>query len=181
MGEGGFGPPKLKSNRFTVCPLWPLGNSPILIFKINSIGKTDRMELVDGLEPPTCWLQISCSTNWATPASTAVLLYHIFLNLSSIFWKFSKFPMLYRNAGRGDRTRTCGILVPNQALYQTELRLVWALMWNCQCQTALLLYTVRDKKSMTFLFFSNLYKFNRKNSLLWQKQGEQKALPNQQI
>ena len=29
VGEGGFGPPKLKSNRFTVCPLWPLGNSPI--------------------------------------------------------------------------------------------------------------------------------------------------------
>ena len=28
------------------------------------------------------------------------------------------------NNGRGDRTRTCGILVPNQALYQTELRLV---------------------------------------------------------
>ena len=27
------------------------------------------MELVDGLEPPTCWLQISCSTNWATPAN----------------------------------------------------------------------------------------------------------------
>ena len=26
------------------------------------------LELVDGLEPPTCWLQISCSTNWATPA-----------------------------------------------------------------------------------------------------------------
>ena len=25
--------------------------------------------------------------------------------------------------GRGDRTRTCGILVPNQALYQTELHL----------------------------------------------------------
>ena len=29
MGEDGFGPSKLKSNRFTVCPLWPLGNSPI--------------------------------------------------------------------------------------------------------------------------------------------------------
>ena len=29
VGEGGFGPPKLKSNRFTVCPLWPLGNSPM--------------------------------------------------------------------------------------------------------------------------------------------------------
>ena len=26
------------------------------------------MELAIGLEPTTCWLQISCSTNWATPA-----------------------------------------------------------------------------------------------------------------
>ena len=31
------------------------------------------MELVDGLEPPTCWLQISCSTNWATPAYPALV------------------------------------------------------------------------------------------------------------
>ena len=28
VGDGGFGPPKLNSNRFTVCPLWPLGKSP---------------------------------------------------------------------------------------------------------------------------------------------------------
>ena len=27
-----------------------------------------RVELVIGFEPTTCWLQISCSTNWATPA-----------------------------------------------------------------------------------------------------------------
>ena len=26
------------------------------------------MELVRGLEPPTCWLQVSCSANWATSA-----------------------------------------------------------------------------------------------------------------
>ena len=26
------------------------------------------MELVIGLEPTTCWLQVSCSTNWAIPA-----------------------------------------------------------------------------------------------------------------
>ena len=36
------------ANRFTVCPLWPLGNSPIF----GSLLK--RLELVDGLEPPTC-------------------------------------------------------------------------------------------------------------------------------
>ena len=29
VGEDGFGPSKLKSNRFTVCPLCPLGNSPV--------------------------------------------------------------------------------------------------------------------------------------------------------
>ena len=31
---------EVSDNRFTVCPLWPLGKSPI-------------MELVDGFEPPT--------------------------------------------------------------------------------------------------------------------------------
>ena len=35
------------ASRFTVCPLWPLGNSPIFSF-------LTLMELVDGLEPPTC-------------------------------------------------------------------------------------------------------------------------------
>ena len=56
-------------SRFTVCPLWPLGNSPI--FRMLCCGK---MELVDGFEPPTCWLQISCSTNWAIPATRTARL-----------------------------------------------------------------------------------------------------------
>ena len=34
-------------------------------------------------------------------------------------------------AGRGDRIRTCGILLPKQALYQAELRLV---LWLCPTQ-----------------------------------------------
>ena len=28
MGADGFEPPKLKSSRFTVCPIWPLWNTP---------------------------------------------------------------------------------------------------------------------------------------------------------
>ena len=48
VGEGGFEPPKRKSNRFTVCPLWPLGNSPIF----SAVKRIQK--LVDGLEPPTC-------------------------------------------------------------------------------------------------------------------------------
>ncbi len=40
-----------RSNRFTVCPIWPLWNAPIYAFLPKG------MELVDGFEPPTCWLQ----------------------------------------------------------------------------------------------------------------------------
>ena len=33
VGEDGFEPSKRRRNRFTVCPLWPLGNSPIFSCK----------------------------------------------------------------------------------------------------------------------------------------------------
>ena len=47
-------------SRFTVCPLWPLGNP--------SIWNWLSPKPMIGLEPITCWLQISCSANWATSA-----------------------------------------------------------------------------------------------------------------
>ena len=31
-------------------------------------GTYPYMELAIGIEPTTCWLQVSCSANWATPA-----------------------------------------------------------------------------------------------------------------
>ena len=37
--------------------------------KSRTLSHSGFLELVDGLEPPTCWLQISCSTNWAKPAN----------------------------------------------------------------------------------------------------------------
>ena len=40
-------------NRFTVCPLWPLGNSPIFSLRKRA-DSAGALELVDGLEPPTC-------------------------------------------------------------------------------------------------------------------------------
>ena len=46
-------------SRFTVCPLWPLGNPSIWCC---------HHKPINGLEPLTCWLQISCSANWATSA-----------------------------------------------------------------------------------------------------------------
>ena len=32
MGEDGFEPPKVKTSRFTVCPIWPLWYSPVFSF-----------------------------------------------------------------------------------------------------------------------------------------------------
>ncbi len=46
--------------------LSPLATRELSHMKLCGAG--GGVELVDGLEPPTCWLQISCSTNWATPA-----------------------------------------------------------------------------------------------------------------
>ena len=42
-----------RRNRFTVCPLWPLGNSSIFNFE-SPYSKHKKVELVDGFEPPTC-------------------------------------------------------------------------------------------------------------------------------
>ena len=66
-GRGWIRTTEVDDGRFTVCSLWPLGNSSTYL-------SLKDLELVDGLEPPTCWLQISCSTNWATPAQNAWLI-----------------------------------------------------------------------------------------------------------
>ena len=114
VGEDGFEPSKHKATDLQSAPF---GHSGILpynvvrriyyflfisrtVFKVRhkQSAKTNHRflfrkcsglkKLVDGLEPPTCWLQISCSTNWATPAFQRYLLYHILSNLSSLFLNF---------------------------------------------------------------------------------------------
>ena len=86
-GEGRIRTSEGWADRFTVCSLWPLGNLPVILLgklsphlnrhhsdqapkKKNNPSQTSqlKLELAKGLEPPTCWLQISCSTNWAMPA-----------------------------------------------------------------------------------------------------------------
>ena len=66
VGADGFEPPKLKSSRFTVCPIWPLWNTPnfsikfdhfanLQIFKFSNlqIGSACAAEPLVGLEPTT--------------------------------------------------------------------------------------------------------------------------------
>ena len=57
-------------------------------------GIPPLVELMIGLEPITCWLQVSCSANWATPAH-----------------------LLCFNGGR-NRDRTCDPLLVRQVLSQ---------------------------------------------------------------
>ena len=58
VGRGGFEPPKSKTSDLQSDPFGRSGICPLM----------KLLEPVIGLEPTTCWLQISCSANWATPA-----------------------------------------------------------------------------------------------------------------
>ena len=58
-------------NRFTVCPGSPTPARPQYWdhFKTRQpSSSSNQWEPMEGLEPPTSWLQISCSTSWATLA-----------------------------------------------------------------------------------------------------------------
>ena len=59
----------LRSRRRQIYSLLPLAARESL---------QNKMELAIGIEPTTCWLQVSCSTYWATPASLRQdVLYHL--------------------------------------------------------------------------------------------------------
>lgn len=56
VGRAGFEPAKVKTNRFTVCPRWPLEYLPILHFHMSSQYYSPYSwlpEPVEGFEPPT--------------------------------------------------------------------------------------------------------------------------------
>ena len=55
VGADGFEPPKVKTSRFTVCPIWPLWNTPNIYFNVRFL------EPLVGFEPTTPRLQITCS------------------------------------------------------------------------------------------------------------------------
>ena len=40
VGEDGFEPPKVKTSRFTVCPIWPLWYSPKIHVELSSPEQT---------------------------------------------------------------------------------------------------------------------------------------------
>ena len=40
VGEDGFEPPKVKTSRFTVCPIWPLWYSPEILVELSSPEQT---------------------------------------------------------------------------------------------------------------------------------------------
>lgn len=75
-------PPDLQSGPFDRS-----GTSP------HRIPKIWKMELATGIEPMTCCLQNSCSTNWAKPAHHVFKVYRIRLRRSVFRTKFQDLPM----------------------------------------------------------------------------------------
>ena len=61
MDGGGFEPPKQYAADLQSVPFGHSGNHPFYV--------SWETKPMIGLEPITCWLQISCSANWATSAS----------------------------------------------------------------------------------------------------------------
>jgi hypothetical protein len=53
VGRAGFEPAKLKNNRFTVCPRWPLEYLPYNKDRSPLTGEKVK-EPMEGLEPTTC-------------------------------------------------------------------------------------------------------------------------------
>ena len=61
----GFEPVKASLTDLQSVPFSHLGTPPYLLNII--------LELARGIEPPTYWLQVNCSANWATPAKDSEL------------------------------------------------------------------------------------------------------------
>ena len=136
VGEDGFEPAKRYAADLQSVPFGHSGTPPYLLIGV---------EPVDGLEPPTSWLQISCSTGWAIPAAQTE---HAYYNDSCIIcqvlfsggggrirtieairsrftvcplWPLGNSPKyltVYALIGAGRRTRTPDLLITNQLLYQ---------------------------------------------------------------
>ena len=112
-GRGWIRTTEATSNRFTVCPLWPLGNSSILYSKkwswrwdsnprpadyksaalpteLRQHRPTLKLVGVKGFEPPAPWSQTKCATKLRhTPEGfTTVIIYNTRKTLSTIFGVF---------------------------------------------------------------------------------------------
>ena len=93
-----------------------------------------------GLEPITCWLQISCSANWATSAyNLSVNGWRWIRTTEAICSRFTVCPLwplgnpsikilYWQKSKADDRTRTDNLLITNQLLCQ--LSHIGIVLWN---------------------------------------------------
>ena len=97
--RAGFEPAKAAPADLQSAPFSHSGTSPYLMLVVENRKSdfflsptfgieplTSQLEPAMGLEPATCWLQVSCSANWATPAYWwRRLFYYIYRRLSMYF------------------------------------------------------------------------------------------------
>ena len=86
MEKDGFGPSKLKSNRFTVCPLWPLGNFSLF----NHCRNRFMLVGATGLEPAASWSQTKHSTKLSYASSNSFIIIQRFDSFVNSFFENCK-------------------------------------------------------------------------------------------
>ena len=117
VGEDGFEPSKRNAADLQSVPFGHSGTPP---YEIGCSGAC--LEPVDGLEPPTYWLQISCSTDWAIPAAQTE---HAYYSTGSPIVKhyFSK------NAKIWPETIQAARSLHAKLVFEVEQN-----EWNCHCE-----------------------------------------------
>ena len=89
---------EVTDNRFTVCPLWPLGNSPIFTCALKrKLGAGRRTRTPDLLITNQLLYQLSYTSEFSFRSrihsliSSAYIIYHILHHLSTLFSNFFNF------------------------------------------------------------------------------------------
>ena len=122
-----------------------------------------------GLEPITCWLQISCSANWATSACCNRIKpqkshFH-YLNDSKGIWtpvtavKGRCLNHLTKEPDSPSRTWTYDSAVNSRVLYRLSYRGIFPLFLSCSLRTVLLYNMISHLSTHFFIFFEKFLHF----------------------
>ena len=164
MGEDGFGPSKLKSNRFTVCPLWPLGNSPITDFQEDLLPEAIKWSWWTDSNPrPADYKTAALPTELhqlelLSFVDCLIIISHLFLFVKYFFEIFQIFLKFLK--GLKKMVEATGLEPAaswSQTKHSTKLSYASFKFFGCRSLTTFILYTKEVHLSSSFFQFVGLH------------------------